>query len=363
MPDTGLRSPSRLHPVELAWAVLAAGCVAVMVAWPSWETVPFHVIWITLTLLYGFRVWSPLTTSVVLGAVIVATGASIGSDAFDGIQLWGELFEVPLMSAMFLAMVWHARRRAKAIVTIEALADERARLVEQEERLLHDVSHELRSPLARLQAAVGLARQQPANLEDSMDRIEREAVRMDRLIDELLTLSRVEAGMGAAEEERVDLALLVGEVAADAAFEAEGSASAVSIDTDVHALGAPSVRGNAQMLHRALENVVRNAVRHSPPGGRVRIAGSSDAQRQDVRITVEDEGPGVGPELLETIFDPFFRGAHDARSRGHGLGLAIARRVVEAHGGHIRAANRATGGLAVEIRLPAANASESGVRA
>jgi two-component system OmpR family sensor kinase len=245
----------------------------------------------------------------------------------------------------------------------DRMAEQLKRLVDGQRRLLHDVSHELRSPLARLQAAVGLARQQPANLEDSMDRIEREAVRMDRLIDELLTLSRVEAGMGAAEEERVDLALLVGEVAADAAFEAEGSASAVSIDTDVHALGAPSVRGNAQMLHRALENVVRNAVRHSPPGGRVRIAGSSDAQRQDVRITVEDEGPGVGPELLETIFDPFFRGAHDARSRGHGLGLAIARRVVEAHGGHIRAANRATGGLAVEIRLPAANASESGVRA
>ena len=108
MPATGSRSP---NAVELAWGVLAVGCLAVMVAWPAWETVPFHVIWISLTLLYGFRVWSLSTTGVVLGFVAIATGASILSDAFDGLQLWGELFEVPLMSAMFLAMVWHARRR------------------------------------------------------------------------------------------------------------------------------------------------------------------------------------------------------------------------------------------------------------
>jgi two-component system OmpR family sensor kinase len=235
----------------------------------------------------------------------------------------------------------------------DRMAEQVKRLVDGQRRLLHDVSHELRSPLARLQAAVGLARQLPANLEDSMDRIEREAMRMDRLVDELLTLSRVEAGMGAAESERVDLALLVTEVAADAAFEAEGGSAAVSIDTDVVALGTASVEGSPEMLHRALENVVRNAVRHSPSGGRVRIAGSHDRQRHEVRITVEDEGPGVDAALLEAIFDPFFRGTPTAASRGHGLGLAIARRVVEAHGGRIRAANRATGGLAVDIGLPA----------
>ena len=108
MPVTAWPRPDR---VEIAWGVLAVVCLGAMIAWPSWETIPFHVIWITLTLLYGFRVWSPAVTGAVLGAVIIATGASILSDAFEGLQLWGELFEVPLMSAMFLAMVWHARRR------------------------------------------------------------------------------------------------------------------------------------------------------------------------------------------------------------------------------------------------------------
>ena len=104
--------------VEIAWGVLAVVCLAAMIVWPSWETIPFHVIWITLTLLYGFRVWSPAVTGAVLGAVIIGTGASILSDAFEGLQLWGELFEVPLMSAMFLAMVWHARRRVQMHQTV-----------------------------------------------------------------------------------------------------------------------------------------------------------------------------------------------------------------------------------------------------
>jgi len=114
-----LRSPSA---VEIGWVALAVGCVAVMIASPTWETIPFHVIWISLTVLYGFKVWSPSVTALVLGGVAIATGASIFADAFDGLQLWGELFEVPLMSAMFLAMVWHARRRAQALTTVEALA-------------------------------------------------------------------------------------------------------------------------------------------------------------------------------------------------------------------------------------------------
>ena len=109
------------NSVELGWALFAAVNFAAMVAWPSWETIPFHLVWISLTLVYGFRVWSPGATGAILAVVIVVTGASIMADAFAGIQLWGELFEVPLMSAMFLAMVWHARRRQAALGEVEAL--------------------------------------------------------------------------------------------------------------------------------------------------------------------------------------------------------------------------------------------------
>ena len=226
-------------------------------------------------------------------------------------------------------------------------------LMDMQTRLLHDVSHELRSPLARLQAAVGLARQQPGNLEASMERIEREAVRMDKLVDELLTLSRTEAGMGAQQTDVVDVAEIVAEVVRDASFEVAGGAAPVRFDVDIAALATAEVTGNAELLHRALENVVRNAARFTPPGGRVEVAARHDAARRELAVTIADQGPGVAPGELESIFEPFFRGGNAAASRGYGLGLAIARRVVEAHGGRISASNRPAGGLAVAIVLPA----------
>ncbi len=226
-------------------------------------------------------------------------------------------------------------------------------LMDGQRRLLHDVSHELRSPLARLQAAVGLARQQSPNVETSMDRIEQESMRMDKLLDELLALSRAEAGLGVGHEENVDLVELVHDVVRDARFEADARSSSVAFDTDVAALGATTIMGNHEMLHRALENVVRNAARHTPSGTRVHVAGTRDAARREIQFTVTDEGSGVAATELGSIFEPFYRGSQPRGTPGHGLGLAIARRVVEAHGGSIRASNRVTGGLAVEIRLPA----------
>ena len=144
MRDTGWL---RRNVVEVLWGLFALVNFAAMIAWPSWETVPFHFVWISLTIVYGFRVWSPGVTSAILGTVALGTGASIMTDAFNGIQLWGELFEVPLMSAMFLAMVWHARRRQAAMREVEAVAEMRASLLVRQERFLHDASHELRTPL------------------------------------------------------------------------------------------------------------------------------------------------------------------------------------------------------------------------
>src|SRR5450755_701514 len=105
-----------------------------MIAWPAWETIPFHFVWISLTFLYGFRVWPMRGTLILLAGVMVMTTASIGLDAFDGVQLWGELFEVPLMAAMFLAMVWHARRRVEAQRIAEERAEQRHSMLERQER-------------------------------------------------------------------------------------------------------------------------------------------------------------------------------------------------------------------------------------
>ncbi len=351
MPDIGLRSPSRLHPVELAWGVLAAGCVAVMVAWPSWETVPFHVIWITLTLLYGFRVWSPLTTSVVLGAVIVATGASIASDAFDGIQLWGELFEVPLMSAMFLAMVWHARRRAKAIVTIAALADERARLVEQEERLLHDVSHELRTPvtIARLHLEL-LERQlgdRPGTLGIAFD----ELGRIELIVERLLLLARVEG-----EEPAVLHPVALVPFLEDVFLRWSGLAPRA---WRLGAIADVIVDADEALLRTALDALLENAVQYTDDYALIELSARGDGD--ELVIGVTDEGVGIDPALTERIFERFAR-SDESRSRregGVGLGLAMVAAIAAAHGGSCRALPGGKRGTVFELRLPLVRAARA----
>ena len=169
----------RRKGVEVAWFAFAAANLVAMALAPSWETIPFHFIWISLTLLYGFRVWEPKPTGIVLGLVILATGSLILSDAFSGEQLWGELFEVPLMATMFLAMVWHARRRQDAMRTLETEVGQRASLMAQQKRFLHDVSHELRTPvtIARghlevLQRTNGESAQEVGVALDELERIE-----------------------------------------------------------------------------------------------------------------------------------------------------------------------------------------------
>ena len=217
-------------------------------------------------------------------------------------------------------------------------------LLEGQKRLLHDVSHEMRSPLARLQAAIGLARQQPEHLDKTLERIEREGERLDVLVDELLTLSRLEAGVAGATE-AVDMQELLETIVDDARF--EGAARQVRVE--LVAVALPEVRANPELLHRAIENVVRNALHHSPVGGVVRVAAEVAGNR--LRLRVSDQGPGIPEDALDDIFRPFFRGAGQSSGGGYGLGLAISERVIAAVNGQIRAKNEESGGLSVEIEL------------
>jgi signal transduction histidine kinase len=220
-------------------------------------------------------------------------------------------------------------------------------LIDGQTRLLHDVSHELRSPLARLQAAIGLAHQQPEKWSASMERIERESVRMDKLVGELLTLARLEAGAIKANQEEISMAELLDQIADDARYEAASQQRTVVQEGDADVL----VAGQADLLGRAIENVVRNAIKHSPEGGEVQLQLRTQPDARQLYIRVLDRGPGVSQADLETIFQPFFRSSN-ASTEGHGLGLAIAQHVIEAHGGSIKATNRAGGGLCVEMILP-----------
>ena len=224
-------------------------------------------------------------------------------------------------------------------------------LVGAQRRLVRDVSHELRSPLARLAVALELARKRAGEgAGEQLDRIELEAGRLDALIDQLLTLSRLEAADAPAARDAVDLCDLVDRVADDAAYEASARGVQVVVEK-----GGPCVAsGDADSLRSALENVVRNAVHYSSSGGEVTVAVAREGQ--SVAVRVSDAGPGVPEEHLEAVFQPFFR-VEEARDRQHGgagLGLAIAARAVRLHGGSVAARNRAAGGLEVELRLPAA---------
>lgn len=225
-------------------------------------------------------------------------------------------------------------------------------LVTAERRLLRDISHELRSPLARLYVALGLARHQAGPEQAGLDRIEREAERLNTLIGQLLTLARLESGTTGPAREAVELASVVRDVAADADFEARSRGRAVRVSEASDA----GVLGDAELLRSAIENVVRNAVRHTRAGTTVEIAlrceVAADALR--ARVTVRDHGPGVPEAALPYIFEPFYR-VGDARERatgGVGLGLTIAHRTIRLHGGTVRAANAPDGGLVVELTLP-----------
>jgi two-component system sensor histidine kinase CpxA len=236
----------------------------------------------------------------------------------------------------------------------DAMAERLESLVKAQARLLHDISHELRSPLARLNVALGLARQR-ADIEsaDMLDRIELEASRLNELIGRILTLARLEDGEQGVPQTLVPLDELVVSIAEDAEFEAQARHCHVRT---VIPEGDWEVRGNASLVHSAVENVVRNAIRCTQEGTSVAIELVSEqgANGAEAVIKVSDSGPGVPPEALGRLFQPFYR-LDDARGRltgGVGLGLAITERAVRFHGGRVSAHNRAAGGLQVEIRLP-----------
>ena len=236
----------------------------------------------------------------------------------------------------------------------DAMAERIEGLVKAQSRLLNDISHELRSPLARLNVALGLARQRSGTQSvDMLDRIEMEALRLNELIGRILTLARLEDGEQLVPQTPVPLDELIASVTEDAEFEAQARHCHVVTKLPE---GEWEVRGNASLLHSAVENVVRNAIRYTQEGSSVEVelvrelnSGASEAV-----LRVSDSGPGVPPEALGKLFEPFYR-LDDARGRqtgGVGLGLAITERAVRFHSGKVSAMNRNGGGLVVEIRLP-----------
>lgn len=230
------------------------------------------------------------------------------------------------------------------------MAERLQELLNSHKQLLSDASHELRSPLARLQVALGIAQQRnPEANKNELQRIELETERLNDLIGQLLSLSRLD-NQQQLDTEPLDFDALVETIAEDARYEAQAQ------QRNVILVNNPPVKidANAALLSSALENVVRNAIRYTPQGGAIEINSQLDTGTQQINLSICDQGPGIPEAMLEKIFDPFVRvgEARDRKSGGYGLGLAIAQRAVELHGGHISANNRTPQGLCIEIAIP-----------
>jgi two-component system OmpR family sensor kinase len=215
-------------------------------------------------------------------------------------------------------------------------------------QLLRDISHELRSPLARMRVALGLARQPPVDLTRQLDRLEREIERLDSLISQVLKLAHLHGSDAPLVREAFDLDEVIEEVVRDANFEGAAKNCAIALRGAARA----AVNGNRDLVRSAVENVLRNAVRYSPQDAHVDVAVARNAS--GVEILIRDRGPGVPDGDLERIFEPFYRVAEsrDRDSGGEGIGLAITAQVLKAHGGSAKAANAEGGGLEVRLNLP-----------
>jgi two-component system sensor histidine kinase CpxA len=242
------------------------------------------------------------------------------------------------------------RRRDEVAVLardFDAMADQLRANRTATTQLLRDISHELRSPLARMRVALGLARQPPADVTRQLDRLEREIERLDSMISQVLKLARLHGANARIEKESFELDEVIEEVVRDANFEGAVKHCTVNVQGSAKA----AILGNRELLRSAIENVLRNAVRYSPTETPVDV--SIARERSGLEIAIADHGPGVPPGDLERIFEPFYRVAEsrDRDSGGEGIGLAITAQVMKAHGGAARARNT-PGGFEVLLSLP-----------
>jgi signal transduction histidine kinase len=344
----GRRWPFRPGWVDAAWVVFSAANLWAMALFSHAETVPFHFIWITLTILYGFRVWALRPTLWVLIAVMVTTGAVLSYDVWTGVQTIDELNEVPLMAAMFWAMVWHARRRLAAEEERARVSVENARLLATQRRFLQDASHQLRTPIT---IALGHAELLASELAGSGRREERdigvvvgELARLRRLGERLLMIAAAEDPDFLRPEpvalDRFTMELLRKWMPTAPRRWQLGRLDPVIVDADRERIGL------------AMDALLENAVRHTAEGDTIELSVRSAQDRGTASIVIEDSGAGIPPAERDHIFDRFRSGSEDRGSRSTGLGLALVRAVARAHGGEARARSTLGEGSEFELVLP-----------
>jgi two-component system OmpR family sensor kinase len=348
--------------VDIAWVAFVAINLAAMRLLPAWQTVPFLAIWVSLTVIYGFRLWRIQPTILTLAAVTIATGGIIGVQVLKGQQDADYLAEVPLIGLMFLVMVWHGRRRLAAteerlaaMEEVQRVSQENLRLLKQQRRFLQDASHELGTPIT---VALGHAElieravTNPVVAEDARV-VTDELMRLRRLSTRMLLLASAEGP---------DFLHLTPVPVESVVVDALDRWGHTPRHWRLGPVAETTVLGDRDRLAVALDALLENAVAHTLPGDRIEVG--AQVSQDAVVLSVTDSGCGIQDADLQRIFQRFAR-AEPHRSRpsgGLGLGLAIVQAIAEAHGGSVRVQSTFGHGSKFEVLLPLAPAAAGAVR-
>lgn len=327
------------HWPEIAWGLYAfANVVAIVMVVDGGETIPFHFIWLSLTIVYGYRIWGLRATLLTLAVVCVVGGGALAYNlaATDG--HFDELAEVPMMAAMFLAMVWHAQRRQAAVEKLH-------RSAMRERDFARDASHQLRTPisLARGHAELIQLHSSDPQVTDDTNVILEELGRLGRISDRMLILAMADHRDFLAPAP-VDLKRLIEETT-------RRWAAAEDREWEVRAPSDRTLVGDRDRIEAALDALIENAVKATEHGSRITVELRPNGRTTTVEVS--DRGVGIPPEDLDRVFDRFW---HASRSKpgakkGTGLGLATVKAIAEAHGGFASAAPRREGGTSVRMVL------------
>lgn len=341
---SGMPSSRRNDGLLVAFLVLTAVCLAAMAFVPGQVTLPYHILFLTLTLVYGYALWPARRTIGLLLLVTVTTGFVLIRLALDGQIEWEECTEIVLMPAIFLGMLWHSQRQLQARERMATEASTQRTLLDHERQFIQDSSHAIRTPVTVARGHLDLAM---TRVDDPQAREDLEvvALQLDRIAKLAATLMAIKELSSPIEHQRhtVDVADLVAQSArrwsktADRMWQIDAPPGAVAV-VDEH------------VLSLALDALLENAVRFTLDGDPIRVA--VRWVNGQVEIEVADGGPGIPYAERQLVFDRFWQGLHGGTGQGSGLGLALVRAVAVDHGGSVSVADSELGGASITLTLP-----------